>query len=128
MKDVEKSKANKNSGSFDAYSESVANADGQFSRKETFVYLLKPIARKVAVDLGIDPKIIMAQAIFETGYGSAVKGKNYFGIRSHDRSGGIDVVTHESLDGKPVKMTDKFRSYDSFQKFFYCVRTSFSDP
>jgi flagellum-specific peptidoglycan hydrolase FlgJ len=115
LKDVEKSKANKNSGRFDSYSEPVANADGQFSRKEDFVSLLKPVATKVAADLGIDPKIIMAQAILETGYGSAVKGKNYFGIKSHGRSGGIDVFTHESLGGKPVKMTDKFRSYDSLE-------------
>ena len=47
-------------GRFDVYSEPLAEFDGQFSRKEDFVSLPKPITSKVDVDLGIDPKITMA--------------------------------------------------------------------
>ena len=35
------------------------------------------------------------------------------GIKSHGEAGGVDVVTHEVLNGKRVKITDSFRQYDS---------------
>ena len=56
--------------------------------KQDFVKALQPIAKDVGTKLGIDPKIVMAQAILETGYGSKVKGGNYFGIKSHGKAGG----------------------------------------
>ena len=35
------------------------------------------------------------------------------GIKSHGEEGGIDVVTHEVLNGKRVKVTDSFKQYDT---------------
>ena len=35
------------------------------------------------------------------------------GIKSHGEEGGLDVVTHEVVNGKRVKLTDSFRQYDS---------------
>ena len=52
----------------------LVDAQGQFASKQDFVTALKPIAENVGEELGIDPKIVMAQAILETGYGS--KGRN----------------------------------------------------
>ena len=49
-------------------------------------------------------------------YGAPLRVRTILGIKSHDKSGSIDVVTHESLGGKPVKMTDKFRSYDTLEE------------
>jgi flagellum-specific peptidoglycan hydrolase FlgJ len=35
------------------------------------------------------------------------------GIKSHGEEGDVDVVTHEVVNGKRVKITDSFRQYDS---------------
>ena len=53
----------------------------------------------------------MAQAILETGWGSKVKGNNYFGIKGK----GQEFTTHEELDGLMVKQKDEFRTYDSLE-------------
>ena len=66
----------------------VVDNQGQFASKQDFVNALQPIAKDVAGNLGNDPKIVMAQAILETGYGSKVKGNNYFGIKSHGKTNG----------------------------------------
>ena len=44
---------------------------------------------------------------------SRVAGNNFFGIKSHGDAGGVDVVTHEVVNGKKVKITDSFRQYDT---------------
>ena len=35
------------------------------------------------------------------------------GVKSHGEEGGVDVVTHEVINGKKVKITDSFRAYDT---------------
>ena len=57
----------------------------------------------------------MAQATLETGYGSKVKGNNYFGIKSHGKADGQTFITHEEVDGLMVKQQDHFRKYDSLE-------------
>ena len=47
----------------------------------------------------------------ETGWGSKVKGNNYFGIKGK----GQEFATHEEVDGLMVKQRDKFRTYDSLE-------------
>ena len=74
---------------------------------------MTPVAKEVAADLGISHKIVLAQAALESGWGSRVKGNNLMGIKSHGEEGGVDVVTHEVVNGKRVKLTDSFRQYDS---------------
>ncbi|MDA9155114.1 glucosaminidase domain-containing protein [Planktomarina temperata] len=71
------------------------------------------MAKEVAEDLGVSHKIVLAQAALESGWGKSVKGNGLMGIKSHGEEGGIDVVTHEVVNGKRVKMTDSFRQYDS---------------
>ena len=44
---------------------------------------------------------------------SKVKGNGLMGIKSHGEEGGVDVVTHEVINGKKVKITDSFRQYDT---------------
>ena len=46
-----------------------------------------------------------------TGYGSKVKGKNYFGIKGKGQA----FTTHEEVDGLMVKQKDEFRTYDSLE-------------
>ena len=35
------------------------------------------------------------------------------GIKSHGEKGGVDIVTHEIVNGKKVKITDSFKQYDT---------------
>jgi flagellum-specific peptidoglycan hydrolase FlgJ len=53
----------------------------------------------------------MAQGVLETGWGSNVKGNNYFGIKGEGQA----FTTHEEVDGLMVKQKDKFRTYDSLE-------------
>ena len=93
----------------------LVDAQGQFASKRDFVTALKPIAEDIGEELGIDPRIVMAQAILETGYGSNVKGNNYFGIKSHGKADGQTFTTHEEVDGLMVRQQDQFRKYDSLE-------------
>ena len=84
-----------------------------YEGKNDFLKALTPVAKEVANDLGISHKIVLAQAALESGWGSKVKGNNLMGIKSHGEAGGVDVVTHEVLNGKRVKVTDSFKQYDT---------------
>ena len=84
-----------------------------YANKDEFLAAMTPVAKEVAEDLGISHKIVLAQAALESGWGSKVKGNNLMGIKSHGETGGVDVVTHEIVNGKKVKITDSFRQYDS---------------
>ena len=73
---------------------------------------LEPVAAEVSDQLGIDPRIVMAQAVLETGLGSKVRGKNYFGIKGK----GPAFTTHEEVGDLMVKQKDEFRTYDSLEE------------
>ena len=81
--------------------------------KEAFLAAYTPVAKEVAEDLGVSYKIVLAQAALESGWGKSVKGNGLMGVKSHGEEGGVDVVTHEVVNGKRVKITDSFRQYDS---------------
>jgi flagellum-specific peptidoglycan hydrolase FlgJ len=81
--------------------------------KDAFIAAYTPIAKEVAEDLGVSHKIVLAQAALESGWGKSVKGNGLMGIKSHGEEGDVDVVTHEVVNGKRVKITDSFRQYDS---------------
>jgi flagellum-specific peptidoglycan hydrolase FlgJ len=81
---------------------------------EAFVTSIAPTAKAVAEELGIDPRIVIAQAALETGWGTSVKGNNLFGIKSHGTEDGLMVQTHEVVDGKRIKVRDSFRQYDNY--------------
>jgi flagellum-specific peptidoglycan hydrolase FlgJ len=84
-----------------------------YANKDEFIAAMTPVAKEVAANLGISHRIVLAQAALETGWGKSVRGNNYFGIKSHGDSDGLDVVTHEIVNGKKVKITDSFRQYDT---------------
>ena len=84
-----------------------------FANKDEFLAAMTPVAKEVAADLGISHKIVLAQAALESGWGKSMKGNNLMGIKSHGEKGGVDVVTHEVVNGKKVKITDSFKQYES---------------
>ena len=85
--------------------------------RDDFMTRLEAAARKEGKRIGVDHRIIMAQAIQETGWGKHVKGNNYFGIKAHGSDDGknVEFTTHEVVDGKKVKIKDTFKGYDSLE-------------
>ena len=84
-----------------------------FANKDEFLAAMTPVAKEVAADLDSRHKIVLAQAALESGWGKHQRSNNLMGIKSHGEEGGVDVVTHEVVNGKRVKITDSFRQYDS---------------
>jgi flagellum-specific peptidoglycan hydrolase FlgJ len=87
--------------------------DVPYSR-DAYMAELIPAAKEEAERLGVDPRIIVAQSIQETGWGKKAPENAYFGIKSHGYKGkNVDFGTHEYEDGQKVNMRDSFRGYDS---------------
>lgn len=81
--------------------------------KQDFINSLLPAAIEEGKRTGVDPRIIVAQAAQETGWGKSAPGNNYFGIKSHGQSGGNSLMTTEYVNGQKVKVRDSFRGYNS---------------
>lgn len=81
---------------------------GSSDYRQAFVQSLLPILQDNAVD-GIDPKVVLAQAILETGWGRYIPGNtsnNLFGITGEGTSGSVRV-----RDGSG--QVQQFRSYST---------------
>lgn len=80
-----------------------------------FTAELAPLLRQAAQKLGVSPRILLAQAAIETGWGRAMVGNNLFGIKAGSSWGGARVAaaTHEYENGQLVSITDAFRAYPS---------------
>ncbi|WP_187969224.1 glycoside hydrolase family 73 protein [Aquibium microcysteis] len=79
--------------------------------QQDFVQMLMPAAVEASKRTGIDPRIIVAQAAQETGWGKSAPGNNYFGIKSHGQGGGQTLKTHEYVNGQRVNVSDSFRTF-----------------
>ena len=94
---------------------------------QEFVASVWPAARAAAQELGVDPKVLVAQAAVESGWGRSVahlsdgrSSHNLFGIKADERWNGQRTVvsTLEYQDGIPVRRQDPFRAYGSFSDSF----------
>lgn len=74
-----------------------------------FITSFYPYAKRVAAATGIDPRLVLAQAALETGWGKSAPGQNYFGIKAPSGDG---LMTTEFVDGRPVQMRQPFRTYE----------------
>ncbi len=95
--------------------------------RDAFVQHLSGTAERVAQESGIPSAFMLGQAGHETGWGkSAIKKAdgsdsfNVFGIKAGKGWTGkvAEVTTTEYIDGKPRKVTAKFRAYDSYEESF----------
>ena len=95
--------------------------------RDDFVQHLSSTAEAVAKESGIPASFMLGQAGHETGWGkSAIKKAdgsdsfNLFGIKATKGWTGkvAEVTTTEYIDGKPRKVTAKFRAYDSYEESF----------
>ncbi len=98
-----------------------------FDSPEHFVSTLLPIAEKIAADTGISPKLMVAQAALETGWGRhMIKGDgsepshNLFGIKADSRWQGeaVTITTTEFREGVPMKERANFRAYPDYESSF----------
>lgn len=98
-----------------------------FATREEFVAAMWPAAQKAARELGVDPRVLIAQAALETGWGRAVmqhgdgrSSHNLFGIKADTRWGGpsVNVTTLEYRGGVAARERASFRSYESYEQSF----------
>lgn len=95
--------------------------------RDGFVQHLSGTAERVAQESGIPASFMLGQAGHETGWGkSEIKHKdgsnsfNLFGIKAGKGWTGkvAEITTTEYINGKPQKVTAKFRAYDSYEDSF----------
>lgn len=97
-----------------------------FDSQAQFVTELWPHAQRVGQALGIDGRVILAQAALETGWGERVprqangqSSHNLFGIKAHGWDGAsARVPTLEFRDGVMQRETADFRAYGSWGQAF----------
>ncbi len=80
---------------------------------EDFYAQYMPYAQSVSQRTGLDPRLVLAQAALETGYGKSAPNSNFFGIKSHGRPGGQTLQTSELEGGRMVGQPASFRGYES---------------
>ncbi|MGC8120473.1 flagellar assembly peptidoglycan hydrolase FlgJ [Marinobacter sp. VGCF2001] len=99
----------------------------QFESPEHFVSELMPVAERIAAESGIDPRLMVAQAALETGWGRhMIKGDgdqlsfNLFGIKADSRWNGkaVSITTTEFRGGVAMKERADFRAYPDYEASF----------
>lgn len=94
---------------------------------DEFVKSIWPQAKQAASAIGLDPKILMAQAALETGWGKFVtkdidgtSSNNLFNIKAGDSKefDSVNVKTTEYIADTPIKMNASFRKYPSVEQSF----------
>ncbi|MBI3771294.1 MAG: flagellar assembly peptidoglycan hydrolase FlgJ [Gammaproteobacteria bacterium] len=99
----------------------------EFSSPQDFVNKLWPLAERYASSIGLDPKVMLAQAALETGWGRAVisdasggSSHNLFNIKADERWTDKRAVISslEFEDGVAVQKRAAFRAYPDFESSF----------
>lgn len=94
---------------------------------DEFIKAMLPYAEKAAQELGVDPKVLVAQSALETGWGvHTIQDRygrtsfNLFNIKADSRWEGhsVNVPTIEYRDGVAQKESANFRRYDSISESF----------
>lgn len=97
------------------------------SAVDDFVKTIWPKAKEAASLIGLDPKILMAQAALETGWGKFITkdtdgttSNNLFNIKSSNNSeyDSVQVKTTEYIADTPVNVSASFRKYPSIEHSF----------
>jgi flagellar protein FlgJ len=105
----------------------VAGAGSLTQTPEQFVERVWPHAQKAAAELGVDPRVLVAQAALETGWGRHVPrasdgsaGHNLFGIKAGRSWEGerASHATQEFTNGRMQAERADFRTYDSVEQSF----------
>ncbi len=109
-------------GSTNLSNSSPSPASNDFSSSSTtpgqvrsFIKELRPMLVQAGRQLGVSPRVLLAHAALETGWGHAVVGNNLFGIKADPSWPGaqITTMTHEVEDGQRLAGEASFRAYPS---------------
>ena len=104
-----------------------SRSDWQPTGREQFVRDLLPHAEKAAAEIGVDPRVLVAQAALETGWGqhvirdgSGLSSNNLFGIKATGGWQGprLSIPTLEYTDGVASRQRENFRVYDDLAAGF----------
>jgi len=102
-------------------------ADWRPAGRQEFIQEIWPLAERAAADLDIDPRVLVAQAALETGWGqklirdgTGISGNNLFGIKADSRWDGerVTVNTLEYDNALPTRVRDEFRAYPNLREGF----------
>ncbi|RUR08864.1 flagellar assembly peptidoglycan hydrolase FlgJ [Legionella sp. km772] len=94
---------------------------------ENFVSSIWSKAKQAAASMGLDPKMLIAQAALETGWGQSVakdsdgsSSNNLFNIKSGSNSdfASVKIKTTEYIADTPIKVSASFRKYESVEDSF----------
>ncbi len=111
--------------------EGMDNGEGYensvFDSPRDFVQRMWPHAEQAAEELGVSPKVLIAQAALETGWGKSItrdtdgqSSYNLFNIKADGRWQGetVEVATMEFIGGQWVQQQASFRRYNSYEESF----------
>jgi flagellar protein FlgJ len=110
----------------DATSKTPVDSEPPRTPRE-FVASILPAARAAARRLGVDPRVLVAQAALETGWGESIPNhvdgrpaNNLFGIKAGPTWRGARVAhaTLENVDGAIQRQRLEFRAYGSVAESF----------
>ena len=99
--------------------------DGSSDKVDAFVDKLAAPAQAASAATGIPARFIIGQAALESGWGKREIRKtdgstshNIFGIKATDDWNGktVATVTTEYVNGRPQRVVEKFRAYDSYEE------------
>lgn len=81
-----------------------------------FVANIAPFAKQAGEKLGVDYKVIIAQAALESGWGKSDNGNNLFGIKANADWQGLSQQkgTQEFVAGQMQTQTAQFRGYQNY--------------
>jgi peptidoglycan hydrolase FlgJ len=97
------------------------------TQTDNFVRSIWPFAKLAAASIGLDPKVLVAQAALETGWGKGVvkdaqgvSSNNFFNIKAPLSFSGasIQIRTTEYQGNRPIKMNEAFKRYASIADCF----------
>lgn len=110
-----------------APSSARADGDDRPAHVRAFLEQLAGPARRAEQASGVPAELILAQAALETGWGqreiptaNGGNSHNLFGIKAGRSWQGAttEITTTEYVNGRPIKMADRFRVYDSYTEAF----------
>jgi len=106
---------------------SSSNVEFSPENPKDFIRELWPYAQDAAKKIGLDAKVLVAQAALETGWGQDMirhgdgrNSFNLFGIKANSAWQGDQVIslTREYEQGQKVQRTEPFRAYESLNQSF----------
>ncbi|MHB9840492.1 flagellar assembly peptidoglycan hydrolase FlgJ [Paraburkholderia terrae] len=103
----------------------AVRGDGSSDKVDAFVDKLAAPAQAASAATGIPARFIIGQAALESGWGKreirksdGTTSHNIFGIKASDDWNGktVATVTTEYINGRPQRVVEKFRAYDSYEE------------